>query len=239
MKINYLLGLLALSFILMVSCSSDDDDNNVSGVKRLTKIEELNGDGDYKLFSYNSEGYLISIEDGDEDGMQEKMNLTYNGQLINRVEVLDSELYATLNLKYKEDTVFVTGENIFRGKVCDTLIINTSSDRLLKLLGSRNITYNYDAAGNITSTSYRIESLTYDNNPSFYSTVGAPFWFLNYIYEYYDFMESYAGVNNILGLSNSNSDTYSYEYGADKYPVRLFIKDSTYEDESSEYKIEY
>lgn len=238
MKNYYLLGLFTLFLGFMVSCSGDEtDDGGVSGGKRLTKIEELNGDGDYLLYSYNSDGKLISIEDGDEDGMHERLTLTYDGESFSRIQLHDPELSATMDLQYKEDTVFVFGEDLGRGIVKDTLIINTSLNTLQKLttlqqwpIGTtRAITYNYDDRGNITSTSKRSENFSYDTNPSFYSTIGVPYWFLNYLYEFSNVAFDYAGPNNIL-------DSYSYEYGADKYPVKIYLTD---DDGITEYKITY
>ncbi|MDH6310154.1 hypothetical protein M2451_003046 [Dysgonomonas sp. PFB1-18] len=237
MKINYLLGLFILFSGLMLSCS-DDANNDISGMKCLTKIEEMNGDGDYKLFSYNSGGKLISIEDGDEEGLQEKMTISYDGESISRIQIYDPKLYVTLDFRYKNDSVFISGEDQFRGKVNDVLVINTFANTLLKLIGNRTITYNYDDRGNITSTSYRSDKLSYDINPSFYSTTRVPFWFLNYLYEYYDFMENYAGANNILNSSYKGSieEQYSYEYGTDKYPFKMFLTD---EYDTIEYRLTY
>lgn len=229
MKINYLLGMFILFLGLTVSCSDENTDDAPSGGKRLTKIEELNGDGDYKLFSYNSEGKLISIEDGDEDGMHERLTISYDGEYISKIQVFDPELYGTKDLKYKEDTVFISGKDQFRGEVSDTLIINSSTGTLKKFLNNQTITYNYDDRGNIVSTSSDSENFSYDTNPSFYSTMATPYWFLNYIYIFYDFVDGYAGVNNILG-------SRSYEYGADKYPVKMFLTD---DDGITTYKITY
>ncbi len=241
MKINYLLGLFILFLGLTVSCSNDDsDDGEISGAKRLTKIEELNGDGDYQLFSYNSEGKLISIEDGDEDGMHEKVTITYDGQSIKKIQIFeDTELYSVKDLRYKIDTVFVSGEDQFRGEVNDTLIIDIPSSILKKWISkNRIITYNYDNRDNIISTSYRPENLSYDTNPSLYSTIEVPYWFLNYLYETTDFMDNYAGTNNLLSSSYNGSikEQYSYEYGADKYPVKMFLTD---EYDTIEYKLTY
>ena len=240
MKNYYLLGLFTLFLGLMGSCSDGDTDDDVSGGKRLTKIEELNGDGDYLLYSYNSDGKLISIEDGDEDGMHERLTLTYDGKSISRIQFFnDPELFATMDLLYKEDTVFVSGEDKqYRGIVNDTLIINTSLNTLQKLttlqkwpIGTtRTITYNYDDRGNITSTSKYSENFSYDTNPSFYSTIGIPYWFLNYLYEFSNVIFDYAGPNNIL------YSYYSYEYGTDKYPVKICLTD---DDGITEYKITY
>lgn len=97
----------------------------------------------------------------------------------------------------------------------------------MKLLGNHTITYNYDNVGNITSTSYRSHNLDYDTNPSFYSTTGVPYWFLNYLYETTDFVENYAGTSNILSSSYNGSinEEYSYEYNKDGYPVRINLTD--------------
>lgn len=75
MKVRLLLTVFTLFLGLMISCSDDDSDNGAPERKRLTMIEELNGDKDYTLFSYNSAGKLISIENGDEDGMHERLTI--------------------------------------------------------------------------------------------------------------------------------------------------------------------
>jgi len=241
MKIKFLLTVFTLSLGLMISCSDDDGDDGTPKGKRLTKIEELDGDGDYKKFSYDSNGRLISIEDGDEDGLQEKVTIAYDGQSISKIQMFDPELYATQNFTYKEDSVFISGEDLFRGSVNDTLIINISSGTLQKFLNNRTITYSYDEKGNILSTSYRSDKLSYDTNPSFYSTTGVPYWFLNYLYETTDFMEDYAGTNNILSSSYNGvvNGEYSYEYDKDGYPIVMIDKDLDYEEESRRLKIIY
>lgn len=242
--------ILGLFVLFLVSCNNDDD-VVVSETKRITKIERLNAWGEYKLFSYDSDGNLSSIEEGNGKGMKQKILLTYKGQRVNTLQLFNPALSSSVDLKYKDDTVFISGFHDSRlngalssGKVNDTLIINTSSNILQKWtdIFYHTYAYDYDDKGNVKSISYRSEDyIYYDTNPSFNSTTGAPYWLLNYLrefYSYYEYMRTFAGPNNLLKWSFDNSWQYSYEYDIKKYPVHMTIYHPL-EELYSEFEITY
>lgn len=241
--------ILELFVLFLVSCNNDDD-VVVSETKRITKIERLNAWGEYKLFSYNSDGNLSSIEEGDEKGMRQRILITYEGSKVITLQLFSPDLSSSVNLRYKNDSIFIVGFQNFRkgdhsyGKVNDTLIINPISNTLLKITDrfSTERTYTYDYRGNVISTSYMSKDyIDYDKNHSFTSTTGAPYWFLNYIREFYDeyeYMRVFAGPNNFEKWSFDSSWQYSYEYDSDKYPVHMSIYHPL-EDLYSEFEIKY
>lgn len=106
----------------MNSCSDGDD--GTPKTKRLTKIKKLNGD--HEKFIYNPDRRLISVEDGDEDELHEKVTVVYDGQSISKILIFNLELFATQNFTYKEDSVSYPVRISLEWNVNGSLIINTS-----------------------------------------------------------------------------------------------------------------
>lgn len=216
MKKTYLFGLCLVLFSLF-SCSSDDDDNNGKGdgIKRVSRIEEVDGDDDYTSFSYNNAGKLEFIEMGDEDGMFERLQISYDADgKVKALTFSDTEVNSLLNVTYDNNIIMIEGTNSVFGTLNEKLTINPEKETLLKLEGQKNITYNY-ADGNIISTTDRSGVVySYNKDQSILATTGTPKWLLNFIYEYYDFLDDYVGENNIKEISENGevSHKYTYEY---------------------------
>lgn len=217
MKKTYLFGLCLVLFTLF-SCSSDDDDNvggNSGNLKRVSRIEEVDGDDDYTSFSYNNAGKLEFIEIGDEDGMFERLQISYDAEgKVRTLTFNDTEVNSVLNVTYDNNIITIEGTNSVFGTLNEKLTIDPEKETLLKLEGQKNITYTY-ADGNVISSTDRSGVVySYNNDKSILATTGAPKWLLNFIYEYYDFIDDYVGENNIKEIyyNEKVSHKYTYEY---------------------------
>ncbi|MFV0587701.1 hypothetical protein [Bacteroides reticulotermitis] len=241
MKINYFWGMFILFLGLIVSCSDDDNGEKSTFIsKRFLRIDRLDTPGGYACYAYLKDGRLSSIEKGDEGGYKQTVHLSYNGELVSKIQTSNPPMSYNVDFTYSSDTVFASGSyrvnEVLQYIRKDTVIINHKMNQLSEIWGNytRHHTYNCDKVGNIISVINGDElTYSYDAKPSPFSAIGAPFWLLNYIYKHtYTsilFERTYAGPNNQTSsrsnyIVSGDYSNFSYEYDANSYPIHIFTE---------------
>lgn len=205
--------------------------------KRLTKFYHSNDeDHDYYAFEYNAEGRLVKIIDGDDDGAQEYIILSYKeGQLSKMsVESADPEDKAYnyyIDVVYGDKLVNLHYYNMpFVKDKNGVDVIKLGKDENAVSIAFQGVgtdSFEYDKKGNVSKVFWGEDSQeewSYDLNPSFTSGINMPSWFWLYAGTRLNLFINNGLVNNYKGVKG-RSELYSFTYDDDAYPVKRTEED--------------
>ena len=245
-KITFLLGLSLVTGLIFTSCEKDEETTPQEKVLYPVKITEYD-DGVYDketTFEYNADKKLVKVVYGSD--FYETYAYDTEGKLIEYREYYDNSLDVLDSLEYNSNAQLIkiqryndavkggwyTVEYDAQGNV-----IKKSEYLTDETVYSYNI-YEHDSQGNtinqkfywkdhetgtILTDKYEETAFQYDDKNNIYKSWGLPF-----IWETY--------INNVLeetytehyGDGYTNTDTYTYVYNEDNYPVEYIEGDERY-----------
>ena len=222
-KIIYL---LSIAFLLLQSCSSDNnsENSNSSGNMLLKRLEYSDNFGPI-YFKYNGTK-LNYFSFGEQSGLLKKQ-FTYSGNLITKAEWFENgvatgekDTYTYLNNKLIEHRTYSPGAVLER--VSNFEYISDGTINLTAENSSGNIVFAklyLDSSGNVIkseSSSYFV-LYEYDNKNNPYRNITG--------YSEIFLTDPNLGNNNLTKkvFTNSSSYNYNYQYNSQNYPISCEI----------------
>ena len=243
--------LIGVALITATSCDKDEDkDEDPPAENKCYIKKELNDDGSYSTFEFNSAHKMILAKEFDDNGSSDGITeLTYEGGILKKMEIIDQgvveEKYEYSYKDGRKDTAWVYENESGTLKKTGFYLYTFVDENPTKIA-----TYT-DPGGIGTYIEFEYNEYTYsDNNVTTEKVYAFDLTSMQmelvYTYEYeYDTKKNpyrYIGINNILTdllfLSNANvtkvtckddkgvtvddeSANYVYEYNSNNYPTKI------------------
>jgi len=242
-----ILYLISITFLLLQSCSSEDNSSDNSPSQGVLVKNVLYSDGSYENYSYNGNKLLkVAWENGS------SRVFTYTGNLITRTEIRDAN--NTFNGEF--DTMSYYNGQLIQVKNYYNNILICKDDITYNSDGTRTITemaYNYitgiyegtsfikqyfDSVGNIIKIEYINSTNVITTRYTYlYDTMNNPVKNITGITEYIYGLGTDGGlVNNLIKSTRTFISggftvvtNYSYQYNEQGYPISGYDGSNTFQ----------